>query len=229
METIRQELCAMAEAEYKQFQSRLMPTVEPSRILGVRTPKLRALARRLTLQQRETVLSSLPHRFYEENNLHAFIIEQTDDYDECVRLLDEFLPYVDNWATCDSMRPRALSKRPQALLAQCREWMNSAHPYTVRFGMEMLMLHGLDNAACDHVLKWVAGVSGEDYYVRMMQAWFFATALTKCYDRALPYLHERRLSPWVHNKAIQKATESRLVGADTKAYLRTLKITTAPR
>lgn len=224
MDGIRQKLLSLADARYKQFHCKLMPTVSPERVIGVRIPALRSLAKSLTDAQKQALLASLPHIYYEENNLHAFVIEQIKDYDACVGAIDAFLPYVDNWATCDSMRPRVLGKHKAALFAKCEEWLSSSHVYTVRYGIECLMLYGLDDAFSVPVLKRVAAVTSDEYYVNMMIAWFFATALSKRFEETVWVIEKRVLSPWTHNKTIQKAIESRVVTAEQKQYLKTLKI-----
>jgi len=224
MNEIRRQLLSLADESYKRFHCKLMPTVPPERVIGVRVPVLRTLAKSLTPAQKQTLLADLPHSYYEENNLHAFVIEQIKDYDACMRAVDAFLPYVDNWATCDSMRPRVLGKHKTALFAKCEEWLASSHVYTVRYGIECLMLYGLDEAFDLSVLRRVAAVKSDEYYVNMMIAWFFATALTKRFDDTVWVLEKRELSPWTHNKTIQKAIESRVVTAEQKQYLKTLKI-----
>ena len=165
----------------------------------------------------------LPHKYYEENNLHAFLIEQIRDYDECIAALNAFLPYVDNWSTCDSLRPRVLKKEPLRLLARIDDWLDSEHTYTVRFAIQLLMLYYLDDCFDTEFLERVAAIKSDEYYVNMMIAWYFATALAKQYDATLPYLTEKSLSPWVHNKTIQKATESYRITKEQKQYLRSLK------
>ncbi|MBQ8647321.1 MAG: DNA alkylation repair protein [Oscillospiraceae bacterium] len=201
-----------------------MPTVPPERVIGVRTPALRALARELRgTPDEEAFLRSLPHAYYEEDNLHGILLSGLSGYEETVAALEEFLPYVDNWATCDLLRPRAFARRPAGLTDRLLGWMESGHPYTVRFGMEMLMCHYLEEGFSPEWPARVAAVQSEHYYVRMMQAWYFATALAKQYEAVLPFLEQRRLEPWTHNKAIQKAIESLRITPEHKAYLRTLR------
>lgn len=224
MTQIQQKLFALQDEAYRDFQCRLIPTVRRERVIGVRTPQLRALARELAKSpESEAFLSELPHAYYEEDNLHAFIIEREMDFDRCVQKVEKFLPYVDNWGTCDQMNPKVLGRYPDELLACIRRWMASAHPYTVRFGMAMLMRCYLGERFEAEYLDWVAQKRSEEYYVNMMSAWFFASALTLQYDAALPCFEQRRLDCWVHNKAIQKATESRRIPQERKAYLKTLK------
>ncbi|MGI6336763.1 MAG: DNA alkylation repair protein [Eubacteriales bacterium] len=218
-------LKALAEPEYRAFQCKLMPTVDPARVLGVRTPLVRSLARELTgTPDAESFLRTLPHPTYEENNLHAFLIERERDFDRALALVDAFLPHVDNWATCDSMSPKVFGKHLPELWAHIPLWLGSGDTYTVRFGIGMLMSWYLDAAFTPEALERVAAVRSEEYYVSMMAAWFFATALAKQYDAAIPYLTECRLPVWTHNKTIRKAIESNRISNDTKRYLRTLQI-----
>ena len=222
--TLHDQLFALQDLEYRAFHSRLMPTVDPETIIGVRTPELRKLARGFAREpEAAAFLQTLPHRYYEENNLHGFLIETIKDFDQCISALDAFLPYVDNWATCDLMSPKVLKQDLPRLLTHIRRWMASGHVYTIRFGMEMLMRYYLDEAFRPEYLDWVAAVHSEEYYVNMMIAWFFAEALAKQYDAALPYLLKHRLDVWTHNKAIQKARESYRITPEQKAYLKTLK------
>ena len=222
--TLHDQLFALQDLEYRAFHSRLMPTVDPETIIGVRTPELRKLARGFAREpEAAAFLQTLPHRYYEENNLHGFLIETIKDFDQCIGALDAFLPYVDNWATCDLMSPKVLKQDLPRLLTHIRRWMASGHVYTIRFGMEMLMRYYLDEAFRPEYLDWVAAVHSEEYYVNMMIAWFFAEALAKQYDAALPYLLKHRLDVWTHNKALQKARESYRITPEQKAYLKTLK------
>ena len=222
---IRARLFAMQDAKYRDFTAKLTPTVPPERIIGVRTPELRKYAVELSkTEDAAAFMATLPHLYQEENNLHAFLIERIADYDACVAALDAFLPYVDNWATCDSMSPKCLKKQLPRLTGEIRRWMASDRVYTVRFGMGMLMRHFLDDAFDPAYLDWVAALRSEEYYINMMIAWFFATALAKQWDATLPYIMSRRLEPWVHNKAIQKAIESYRIPEDRKIWLRAQKI-----
>ena len=224
MSAITERLLSLADEGYRQFQIPLMPTVDPERVIGVRTPVLRKLAKELAgTPEAESFLRQLPHTYYEENNLHAFLVEQIRDYTTCVAAIDTFLPYVDNWSTCDGWSPKVLKKHSEDLLGKIREWMASEHPYTVRFGIGMLQRHFLDDRFLPEYLDWVAAIHREEYYVRMMVAWFFATALAKQYEATLPYIEEHCLPDWTHNKAIQKARESYRVSTEHKQYLHTLK------
>lgn len=221
---LQARLFEVQDLKYKDFQARLMPTIDPETIIGVRTPALRAFAKEFSREpEAEEFLKALPHEYYEENNLHGFLIERIKDYDTAVAAIDAFLPYVDNWATCDLMSPKVLGKHLPELEGKIREWMSSDLTYTIRFGVEMLMSFFLDGQFKPEYLELVARLRSEEYYVNMMIAWFFATALAKQYDAALPYLLNRRLDPWVHNKTIQKSVESYRITDEHKAYLRTLK------
>ena len=222
---IRARLFEMQDLKYRDFTAKLTPTVPPERIIGVRTPELRKYAVELSkTEDAAAFMAALPHLYQEENNLHAFLIERIADYDACVAALDAFLPYVDNWATCDSMSPKCLKKQLPRLTGEIRRWMASDWVYTVRFGMGMLMRHFLDDAFDPAYLDWVAALRSEEYYINMMIAWFFATALAKQWDATLPFIVNCRLDPWVHNKAIQKAIESFRIPEDRKNLLRAQKI-----
>lgn len=221
---LQERLFALQDPGYRTFHSRLIPTVDPGTVIGVRVPDLRKLAKELSKSSdREPFFRQLPHRYYEENCLHGFLIEMIRDFDSCIAELERFLPYVDNWATCDLMSPKILGSDPVRLLPVLQRWILSDHPYTIRFGLLCLMRHFLDQAFRADYLDWVASLRSEEYYVNMMIAWFFAEALVKQYDAALPVLLEHRLSVWTHNKAIQKARESFRISPEQKAYLNTLK------
>ncbi len=221
---ITEKLFEKQDLDYREFHAGLMPTVEKEKIIGVRTPQLRSLAREMRDKpEAAAFMQSLPHTYYEENSLHGMLISQEMDYARTVALLRAFLPYVDNWATCDLIRPKAFRSRPAPLLPQLREWLSSSHPFTVRFGMEMLMTYYLDDAFSPEQLTWVAEAETEEYYVQMMTAWYFATALAKQYDAAVVFLKQRRLSAWTHRKTTQKAVESNRISQEKKAYLRSLK------
>ena len=224
-EEILQRLFALQDREYQVFQSKLIPTVASERMIGVRTPALRAMAKEFA--KRGNVgefLAALPHRYFDENQLHAFIISLGKDYGATVAAVDAFLPHVDNWATCDQLSPAVFRKHHAELLSEIRRWMASEQTYTIRFGVGMLMQHYLDADFRPEYLERVAALRSDEYYVNMMIAWYFATALAKQYDAALPYLAQRRLDVWTHNKAIQKAVESFRVSAEQKEYLKMLKI-----
>ena len=224
IERIRERLFAMQDEGYRAFHSRLIPTVDPSLVIGVRTPALRKYAKELAkTPDAQEFLQCLPHWYYEENNLHGFLIEQLRDYDQTIAALAVFLPFVDNWATCDLIRPRIFQKHLPELISQIPVWMASGQTYTVRFGIEMLMTFYLDAAFRPEYLDWVAELRSDEYYVNMMIAWFFATALAKQWDTTIPYIEGNRLDPWVHNKTIQKARESYRITEEQKEYLKGLK------
>ena len=223
--TIQQGLFALQDLSYRDFQSKLMPTVDKERVIGVRTPALRKFAKELAKDREaaETFMDSLPHTYYEEDNVHGELIGSIRDYDTCVAALDRFLPYVDNWATCDMMSPKVFRKHRQELLEPIGRWLASDHIYTVRFAIKMLMDHYLEEDFAPEYLEWVAAVESEEYYLRMMQAWYFATALAKQYEAVVSYLVEHRLELWTHNKTIQKAVESYRITPQQKEFLRTLR------
>lgn len=224
-EKIRQHLFAMQDIKYKEFHGKLMPTIDPDTIIGVRIPMLRKYAKEL-LKSNETeeFIRDLPHQYYDENNLHGYIIEQTKDFHECVGQIEAFLPYVDNWATCDTMAPKVFKKHKQELLPYIEKWICSEEPYTVRFAVNMLMRFFLDDDFDTRYLDMAAGVQTEEYYVKMVIAWYFATALAKQYESTIPYMEKQVLEKWTHNKSIQKARESYRITEDQKEYLKSLKI-----
>ncbi|MGP1616778.1 DNA alkylation repair protein [Peptostreptococcus stomatis] len=221
---IYKELEAIKEEEYAAFQARLIPSIEPSTIMGVRVPKLRALAKSYIKDQEcQDFLVSLPHAYYDENMLHGILVSEIKDFDTCIDKLEAFLPYVDNWAVCDIMSPKVFKKHKEELLDKIKIWISSDQTYTCRFGLEMLMTHFLDDDFKPDYLDLVAGLRSQEYYVNMMIAWFFATALTKQWEASLPYIEARSLDDWTHNKAIQKARESLRISKERKDYLKGLK------
>ncbi|MBO5622838.1 MAG: DNA alkylation repair protein, partial [Butyrivibrio sp.] len=206
------------------FQSGLIPDIEKDYFIGVRTPELRKLAKKFS--KREDIgeyLLELPHRYFDENQIHAFIIAEIKDYDECLKYLTAFLPYINNWATCDQMSPKVFKKEKEKLLVQIREWIGSEQTYTVRFAIKMLMEHFLGESFDKSYADMVAQVTSKEYYVKMMIAWYFATALAKNYEEVLPFIENRRLEKWTHNKAIQKSVESYRILPWQKEYLKSLK------
>lgn len=224
-EEIRAELYTLRDEKYRDFQRTLIPTVRPETVIGVRTPALRAYAKELL--KRPDIgefLSALPHESFDENQLHAFILSEIKDFDRCADEVERFLPFVDNWATCDQLSPKVFGKHHAELLPLVKAWIASGETYTVRFGIGMLMAHFLDADFDPRYPEWVAALRSEEYYVNMMRAWYFATALAKQYVAVLPYLEQRRLDLWTHNKTIQKAVESYRIADEQKAYLRTLRI-----
>ena len=202
---------------YRQMQIRLLPNLDPDSIIGVRTPMLRSIARRL--EDGSAFLENLPHRYFEENQIHSFLLEQEKYFDVAVSEIERFLPFVDNWATCDQLRPRCFQRNRQKLLPYIQKWISSDEPYTVRFGVGMLMVHFLDEDFEESLLELPAGVQSNEYYVQMMIAWYYATALAKQYETTLPYISGYRLDKWTHNKTIQKAVESCRVTPEHKREL----------
>ena len=222
---IQERLFAMRDASYKRFQCSLMPTVDSDTVIGVRIPTLRQYAKELAKTDCATAfMRSLPHAYYEENNLHAFLIGEIKNFKEAVEAVDRFLPYVNNWATCDSMSPKVFSKDPEALLPKIEEWLRTEKTYTVRYAIGLLMRYFLEDRFSPGYAERVARIQSEEYYVNMMIAWYFATALAKQYDEVLPFLTERKLSAWVHNKTIQKAVESYRITDEQKQILRSLRV-----
>lgn len=222
---VREKLFSMQDLKYKEFHSKLMPTVDRDLVIGVRTPELRKFAKEFSkTEPAGEFLEILPHQYYEENNLHAFMISSMKDFDKAVEKLNDFLPYVDNWATCDMMRPVAFKKHRTELLAEIEKWLKSDMPYTVRFAIEMLMVHFLEEDFDVSYPHKVADIRSDEYYVRMMVAWYFATALAFQYEKILPFIENKTLDPWTHNKAIQKAIESYRITNEQKDYLKTLKM-----
>ena len=221
---VRDRLFALQDPGYRDFTAKLIPNVEKERIIGIRTPALRALAKDFSKEaEAAEFLAALPHFYLEENHLHGFLLERVRDYDACIRSLDAFLPYIDNWATCDSLHPACFGRNHGRLHTDAERWLQSDHLYTKRFGIGVLMGHFLDADFDPRDLDLVAGIETDEYYLSMMQAWYFATALAKQYDAAVPYLEQRRLQAETHRRAIQKAIESRRVSEEQKAYLRTLR------
>ena len=222
---VQKQLFEMQDPTYKEFQAKLVPTIDPELVIGIRIPVLRKFAKQFAkTPEAEEFMKVLPHKYYDENNLHAFLIESIRDYDAAIEAVDTFLPYVDNWATCDSMSPKVFSKHLPELYEKSKVWIKAGDTYTVRFGIEMLMSYFLDDEFKIEVNELVAAVRSEEYYVKMMIAWYFATALAKQYDATLPFIQEKRLDDWTHNKAIQKAIESYRITDEQKSYLRSLKI-----
>ena len=225
IEDIRKNLFALQDVPYRDFQVKLFPGCDVSRFIGVRTPALRALAKEYGKREDTgTFLTDLPHAYFDEDQLHAFLLETVRDFDRCMDAVETFLPYVDNWATCDQLSPKVFRKEKARLLEKIKVWLKSDRTYTVRFAIGMLMQHFLDSDFDPAYPELVAEIRSDEYYINMMIAWYFATALAKQWDTVLPYLQERRLDPWTHNKAIQKAVESRRITAKQKEHLRSLKV-----
>ena len=222
---IRDRLFAMRDEKYGEFQSKLIPTAAGETFIGVRTPDLRKYAKELVKRDDvQDFLDDLPHQYFDENQLHAFLVSEIRDYERCIREVNRFLPFVDNWATCDQMSPKVFKKHRPELLELIKEWLKSGHTYTVRFAVGMLMEHFLDEDFDPAYPEMAARIRSDEYYINMMTAWYFATALAKQYETVLPYLENRRLDPWTHNKTIQKAVESCRITDEQKAYLKELKI-----
>ena len=225
MNELQQHLFGMRDAAYAAFIAKLTPGFPPSHFIGVRVPLLRTIARSFAKEEAasQSFLSHLPHSYYEEDMLHGMLISLVKDYDRCLDLTDRFLPYVDNWAVCDTLSPKVFAKHKAQLLENILRWSSSSHTYTCRFGLRMLMTHFLDDSFSADFLAIPAAIRSEEYYVKMMVAWFFATALAKQWEATLPYLENRQLDPWTHRKTIQKAIESYRIPPERKDYLRTLR------
>ena len=224
-EEIREELFSLSDGKYRDFQAPLIPSVKKERFIGVRTPKLRALAKKYS--KREDIggfLEDLPHGYFDEDQLHAFIISEMKDFGSCIEELERFLPYIDNWATCDQLSPKLFEKNRKELLPYIGSWIASGKSYVQRFGIGMLMQHFLDEDFDPSYSALVAALRSEEYYVNMMIAWYFATALAKQYEAAVRYIEEGKLDPWTHNKAIQKAVESYRISPEKKEYLKSLRL-----
>lgn len=226
MTDLQKRLFSMQDIKYKEFHSKLMPTIDPETVIGVRSPRLRKLTSEIRNDsETNAFLHSLPHKYYEENNLHAFIVSGFRDYGKALEYTENFLPYIDNWATCDAFAPKVFGKKREEFLPVIKEWIASDKPYTVRYGIGMLMRFYLDDEYfSEDLLALAADIKSDEYYVNMMVAWYFATALAKQYDSAIRFINDKRLPVWTHNKAIQKAIESRRISPETKEYLRTQKI-----
>ena len=221
---IQKELFSLQDKKYMKFLSKLTPNVSEDTIIGVRIPEIRKLAKKLVKNDEyEDFLKELPHKYYDENLLHGAIISENKDFENCIELLNSFLPFVDNWAVCDTISPKIFKKHKKELIEKIKEWSQSDKTYTCRFGVEMLMTHFLDEDFKKEYLEMVANIHSEEYYVKMVIAWFFATALAKQWDYAVIYLENNRLDVWVHNKTIQKARESLRILEDKKGYLKRLK------
>lgn len=222
---ILKELYNLQDKEYAEFQSKLTPTVEKEKFIGVRVPEVRKLAKKyIKEEESQKFIETLPHNYYDENMLHGLLISEIKDYEECIEKVDKFLSYVDNWAVCDIMSPKVFKKNKEKLIEKIKEWSKSKETYTCRFGIEMLMSHYLDEDFKKEYLEIPASVHSEEYYVQMIVAWYFATALAKQWDDTIKYIEEKKLDKWVHNKTIQKARESYRITAEQKEYLKSLKI-----
>ena len=221
---IKEELFALQDSSYADFQAKLTPNIPRELIIGVRVPEARKLAKRLAREaEASQFLKGLPHEYYDENMLHGLLLSEMKNYDACIAAVEAFLPFVDNWAVCDIMSPKIFRKHKTALLEKIKEWSASEKTYTCRFGIEILMSYFLDEDFKPAYLEIPVSVHSEEYYVQMMIAWFFATALAKQWDTTIKYIEDQRLDPWTHNKAIQKARESQRITPEQKEYLKSLK------
>lgn len=224
-EKINKELFSLQDKKYRDFQGKLLPTVKSDSVIGVRTPELRKLAKKYVKEEKITeFLNNLPHKYFDENQLHAFIISEIKDYKKCIEELNKFLPYIDNWATCDQLSPKIFKKNKTDLLKEINKWISSTHTYTVRFGIGMLMQHFLDEDYDIKYPKMILKIRSEEYYINMMIAWYFATALAKQYNSIIPFIENKKLDKWTHNRSIQKAVESYRITPEQKEYLKSLKI-----
>ena len=224
MTDLQQELFALQDKTYREFHSKLMPDTDKEAVIGIRIPVLRKFAKAFAKKaEAREFLQQLPHLYYEENNLHMMLISAEKDYEKCLIEVERFVPYIDNWATCDMPAPKCFARHKQELLPKVKEWIRSEETYTIRYGIDLLMALYLDEDFKPEYLELAASVTSEEYYVKMVIAWYFATALAKQWDAAIPYIEQRRLSDWVHRKTIQKAVESFRITKEQKDYLRTLK------
>lgn len=224
MKAITDSLMELKDEEYAGFHRKLIPNIPPEKVIGVRTPALRKLAKQISRESFcRDFLEELPHFYYDENQLHGFIVSDIKDFDECIEKLEAFLPYIDNWATCDQTSPKIFKKRKEDLMPYIYKWLESNHTYTIRFGIGMLMQHFLDEEFSTEYLDMVSGIQSEEYYVNMEIAWYMATALAKQWDATIPYIEQRKMDVWVHNKTIQKARESYRITKEQKEYLKGLK------
>ena len=222
---VEKQLFEMQDLKYRDFHAGLMPNIDKNRIIGVRTPQLRKFAKEYgKTENAKTFLTVLPHQYYEENNLHGLLIEQIKEYDSALDELERFLPYIDNWATCDMLAMKVVKKHLDLFIKKIYQWLESKHTYTIRFAIGMLMRYYLEDTFKIEYARKVAEISSEEYYVNMMRAWYFATALAKQYEQVIPFLEEREMDVWTHNKTIQKSVESYRISPKQKEYLITLKI-----
>jgi len=225
MRNIAKDLFKLQDKKYREMQIKIIPNIDPNSIIGVRTPELRKYAKDLFKSNNyKSFLENLPHKYFDENQLHAFIISELYDYNECITYTNKFLPYVNNWATCDQMSPKVFKKHKEELLKEIKIWIKSKKTYTIRFGIGKLMQLYLDDNFKEEYLELVSNIKSKEYYVNMMIAWYFATALAKQYDTTIKYIENNKLDKWTHNKTIQKAIESYRITSEQKEYLRSLKI-----
>ena len=226
---IQSLLFAKQDIKYRDFQAPLFPNIDKEKMIGVRTPELKKLAKELFGSElANKFIETLPHQYFDENQLHAFLISLIKDYKTCLKEVERFLPYIDNWGTCDQLSPKVFAKHKEELVVDIKRWIKSKHTYTVRFAIGVLLQHYLDESFKEEYLELVSKVKSDEYYINMMIAWYFATALAKQYDSTIKYIEDKQLDPWVHNKTIQKAVESYRITNEQKAYLKSLKITKKP-
>ena len=225
MKEIVDLLFAKQDIKYRDFQAPLFPSIDKEKMIGVRTPELKKLAKELYgSETANKFIETLPHRYFDENQLHAFLISLIKDYQTCLNEVEKFLPYIDNWGTCDQLNPKVFAKHKDDLIIHIKKWLKSKHTYTVRFAIGMLLSLYLDDSFKEEYLELASGIQSDEYYINMMIAWFFATALAKQYESSIKYIEDKKLSPWVHNKTIQKAVESYRISDEQKTYLKQLKI-----
>lgn len=221
---IQKRLLELSDEKNADFSAKLTPGIDREKFLGVRIPASRKLAKEIIKEnEHKDFLNSLPHKYYDENILHSILISEIKDYDECIKYIDDFLPYVDNWAVCDTMSPKTFKNEHERLMNDILRWVDSDQTYTIRFGLKILMAHFLDNDFKKEYLEIPAKIKSNEYYINMMIAWFFATALAKQWDSTIVYIENGVLDKWVHNKAIQKARESYRITIEQKEYLKSLK------
>ncbi len=225
MTEIQSVLFSFEDKEYREFNSKLIPNIDKNTIIGVRTPYIRQIAKNIkNTDTARKFMNSLPHKYLEENNLHGYLLENVKDFDECLKQTEKFLPYIDNWGTCDTISPKAFKKNLPAIEEKIKEWLSSSHTYTVRFGISMMMKFFLDDNFKTEHLSWVQKIESDEYYINMMRAWYFATAMAKKREETLPYFENKKLDKWTHNKAIQKCVESFRITDSDKEFLKALKI-----
>ena len=225
MTEIQKLLFAKQDIKYRDFQAPLFPNIDKEKMIGVRTPDLKKLAKELYGSElANNFIETLPHEYFDENQLHAFLISLIKDYETCLKEVDRFLPYIDNWGTCDQLSPKIFAKHKEELIPPVKKWLKSKHTYTVRFAIGVLMQHYLDESFKEEYMEMVSKVESEEYYINMMIAWYFATALAKQWGTTIKFIKEKKLSPWVHNKTIQKAVESYRISDEQKVYLKSLKV-----
>lgn len=223
MDSIKEKLFKLQDKKYQELQSKIIPNIDSSTIIGVRTPEIKKLAKEVVKGDYKPFLEELPHKYYDENQLHAFIISEIKDYDECIKYINKFLPYIDNWATCDTLIPKVFKKNPDKLIIEVKKWIKSKDTYNIRYGIGTLMRFYLNDEFKEEYLKLVSKIKSDEYYVNMMIAWYYATALAKQYDKTIKYIENNKLNTWVHNKTIQKAIESYRITDKQKDYLRKYK------